>query len=76
MEKCENIVSLGLELRSRNNIRVRQPLRELMISEELPEYYQGIIREELNVKNVRYREPTSMADKICKPDARKIGPKY
>lgn len=76
MEVCEHIVSLGLELRSRNNIRVRQPLRELMISEELSGYYQSIIKEELNIKNIRYRDPESMANKICKPDARKIGPKF
>lgn len=76
MEICERIVSLGLELRSRKNIRVRQPLREIMISEQLDEYYNTIIRDELNVKIVNYRDPNSMAKKICKADARKIGSKY
>jgi isoleucyl-tRNA synthetase len=73
---CEKIVSLGLALRSRKNIRVRQPLREIQISNNLNSYYQNIIRDELNVKFVSFRDPESMAKKICKPDARKIGPKY
>ncbi len=76
MEKCEHIVSLGLALRSRKNIRVRQPLTSVTITEELDEYYQGIIRDELNVKEIRFENPEKLAKKICKPDARKIGPKY
>ncbi|MBC7503764.1 histidine phosphatase family protein, partial [Candidatus Gracilibacteria bacterium] len=76
MEICEHIVSLGLALRSRKNIRVRQPLASVTITRELSEYYKGIIRDELNVKEVRYENPENLAKKICKPDARKIGPKY
>ena len=76
MEICEHIVSLGLALRSRKNIRVRQPLQSVTITQELDEYYQSIIRDELNVKEVRFENPEKLAKKICKPDARKIGPKY
>ncbi|MDD2693842.1 MAG: class I tRNA ligase family protein [Candidatus Gracilibacteria bacterium] len=76
MEICEHIVSLGLALRSRKNIRVRQPLQSVTITQELDEYYQSIIRDELNVKEVRFENPERLAKKICKPDARKIGPKY
>jgi isoleucyl-tRNA synthetase len=76
MEICEHIVSLGLALRSQKNIRVRQPLQYVTITAELSEYYQSIIRDELNVKEVRYENPEKLAKKICKPDARKIGPKY
>lgn len=76
MEICEHIVSLGLALRSRKNIRVRQPLQTVTITQELDEYYQSIIRDELNVKEVRFENPERLAKKICKPDARKIGPKY
>lgn len=76
MEICEHIVSLGLALRSRKNIRVRQPLQSVTITQELDEYYQSIIRDELNVKEVRFENPENLAKKICKPDARKIGPKY
>jgi isoleucyl-tRNA synthetase len=76
MEKCEHIVSLGLALRSRKNIRVRQPLQSVTITEELSEYYEWIIRDELNVKKIKKVDPTSLAKKIAKPDAKKIGPKY
>ena len=76
MDICEHIVSLGLALRSRKNIRVRQPLASVTITRELSDYYKQIIRDELNVKEVRYENPENLAKKICKPDARKIGPKY
>lgn len=76
MQICEQIVSLGLALRSQKNIRVRQPLASVTITRELSAYYQAIIRDELNVKEVRYENPENLAKKICKPDARKIGPKY
>jgi isoleucyl-tRNA synthetase len=76
MEICEHIVSLGLALRSRKNIRVRQPLASVTITQELNSYYETIIRDELNVKEVRFENPENLAKKICKPDARKIGPKY
>ncbi len=72
MEICEHIVSLGLALRSRRNIRVRQPLQSITITKELSEYYQTIIRDELNVKEVNFENPERLAKKICKPDARKI----
>lgn len=76
MEKCENIVSLGLALRSRENIRVRQPLQSVTITAELDSYYQNIIRDELNVKEIRLENPEKLAKRIAKPDAKKIGPKY
>lgn len=73
---CEKIVSLGLALRSRKNIRVRQPLESIIITQKLTPYYQSIICDELNIKSVRFENPERLAKKICKPDARKIGPKY
>ena len=76
MEKCEHIVSLGLALRSSKNIRVRQPLSTVTITAELSEYYQAIIRDELNVKSIKLENPERLAKKIAKPDAKKIGPKY
>jgi isoleucyl-tRNA synthetase len=76
MDICEHIVSLGLALRSRKNIRVRQPLASVTITRELSEYYMTIIRDELNVKIVKFENPEKLAKKICKPDARKIWPKY
>ncbi len=48
----------------------------MTITRELDEYYKNIIRDELNVKEVKYDDPENLAKKIAKPDARKIGPKY
>ena len=76
MELASNFVSLGLSLRSRKNIRVRQPLASVTIPTELSYYYEEIIKNELNVKSVKFENPENLAKKICKPDARKIGPKF
>ncbi len=47
------IVKLGRSARNSVNIKNRQPLSEMLISEKsLPEYYSDIVKEELNVKQV------------------------
>ena len=47
------IVKLGRSARNSVNIKNRQPLSEMLISEKtLPEYYSDIVKEELNVKKV------------------------
>lgn len=76
MELASRFVSLGLALRSRKNIRVRQPLASITITSNLSDYYKKIIQDELNVKEVIFENPENLAQKIAKPDARKIGPKY
>ncbi|MBU8933873.1 MAG: isoleucine--tRNA ligase [candidate division Zixibacteria bacterium] len=58
MGLVERIVSLGRAARSRRNIKVRQPLSQLMVatpeglSFDRLEEYLGIIKDELNVKTV------------------------
>ncbi|MFA6514898.1 MAG: class I tRNA ligase family protein [Candidatus Paceibacterota bacterium] len=55
MKKAREIVSLGLQARQKSGIPVRQPLRELIITNyELPTEYEEIIKDELNVKNLKY----------------------
>lgn len=76
MEIASKFVSLGLALRSRKNIRVRQPLQSITITKDLNEYYKYIIQNELNVKEVLFENPEKISQKIAKPDARKIGPKF
>ena len=47
------LVKLGRSARNSANIKNRQPLSEILVSEEaIPEYYGDIIKDELNVKNV------------------------
>ncbi|PZM84799.1 isoleucine--tRNA ligase [Candidatus Gracilibacteria bacterium] len=75
-DKVQKIINLGLAWRANQRIRVRQPLKSITITEKLEEYYNEIIKEELNVKEVLVVEGTSLAKKICKPNGRNIGPKF
>ena len=48
-----NLVKLGRSARNSANIKNRQPLSEMLISENaIPDYYGDIIKDELNIKNV------------------------
>jgi isoleucyl-tRNA synthetase len=76
MDICEHIVSLGLTIRSKHNIRVRQPLQKIILDTTLNEYYLEIIRNELNVKEVICEKAKDFTAKICKVNARKVWPKY
>jgi isoleucyl-tRNA synthetase len=51
-DKVQKIITLGLAWRANNKIRVRQPLNSITITEKLEKYYEEIIIEELNVKEV------------------------
>ncbi len=53
MESVRKIVTLGLEARSRANIKIRQPLQQLKIKNiKLAKEYFELIKDEMNVKNV------------------------
>ena len=53
MDLAYKIVKLGRSARNSVNIKNRQPLSKMLISENnLPEYYSSIVKEELNVKQV------------------------
>lgn len=76
MDLCQKVINLGLSLRTAQKIRVRQPLQSISIGEHLDDYYKDIIKEELNVKEVLEVDSSSIAQKICKPNGRLIGPKF
>lgn len=76
MAMSRKIITLGLSLRTAQKIRVRQPLLSISTWEHLSDYYKDIIKEELNVKEVLEVDSTSIAQKICKPNGRLIGPKF
>ncbi len=61
MEKCEKLVSLWLALRSKEWVRVRQPLPSITITENLDEYYKNILKDELNVKEIINEDPEWIA---------------
>lgn len=53
MSRAREIVTLGLEARQKANIKVRQPLHELVVKDYgLEEEYSEIIKDELNIKNI------------------------
>jgi isoleucyl-tRNA synthetase len=76
MRRARDIITLGLALRGQKKIRVRQPLAAITIGESLDSYFQEIIREELNVKELKTEDMSSVARKICKPNAKLIGPRF
>jgi len=77
MTKVQTIVTLGLSRRAKKKIRVRQPLLSITIGFALEEHFNEIIRDELNVKQIILDQNiNTKVTKICKPNARLIGPKY
>jgi len=75
-DKVQKIITLGLAWRANQKIRVRQPLKSITVTEKLDSYYEEIIKEELNIKEVLVVDGTTLAKKICKPNGRNIGPKF
>ena len=79
MEHVLKAVVMGRACRNTANIKNRQPIGNMFIKApfELGEFYQEIIRDELNVKAVTFtddvREFTSYS---FKPQLRTVGPKY
>ncbi|MFZ5342018.1 MAG: hypothetical protein ACOZBL_06000 [Patescibacteria group bacterium] len=58
-------------MRTSKKIRVRQPLSTLTIANEFNEYYQEILKEELNIKQVIVsKDILNIVKKICKPNAK------
>ena len=79
MEEVLKIVVMGRAARNTANIKNRQPIGNMFVKapHTLSDFYQDIIKDELNVKNVNFtddvREFTSYT---FKPQLRTVGPKY
>ena len=79
MEELLDIVVLGRAARNASNIKNRQPIGNMFVksAKVLPEFYLSIIADELNVKNVCFkddvREYTSYS---FKPQLKTVGPKF
>ena len=78
MEEAYRIVKLGRSARNSANIKNRQPLSEMLISaKSLPEYYGDIIKDELNIKDVKFGADVSKyVDFEIKPNLPVIGKTY
>ena len=83
MDIAQNVSSMILGLRRKVNIKVRQPLRRIMIPaldksfEKQFQAVKNLILSEVNVKEVEFLKDTSdILIKRIKPDFKKLGPQY
>ncbi|GAP63320.1 isoleucyl-tRNA synthetase [Ardenticatena maritima] len=83
MALVQTIASLGLSARNKAQLKVRQPLRAVVVSLpaeeraalENPEM-QAILLDELNVKELRFASSDELATYKVGPNPAKLGPKY
>ncbi|MDO4634081.1 MAG: isoleucine--tRNA ligase [Eubacteriales bacterium] len=79
MDEVLKIVVLGRAARNTANIKNRQPIANMFVKaeKELDEYFTEIIRDELNVKAVTFKDDVSgFVSYTFKPQLKTVGPKY
>ena len=79
MEAVLKIVVMGRAARNTANIKNRQPIGTMFVraEHELSDFYQEIIRDELNVKNIEFSDDVSAFTSYSfKPQLKTVGPKY
>jgi len=83
MERVRNLVVMGRAARNRAKVKIRQPLSAITVSAHSNAERESIsrlvdlIREELNVKEVRFAEDVGQfATFQLKPNFKLLGPKY
>lgn len=82
MDRVMAVVGMGRQLRAQYNVKVRQPLSAIhVVSRDHQDLssvgaYADILREELNVREVRFSaDESGFADLHAKPNFRRLGPK-
>jgi len=87
LERCmalvQTVVKMGRQLRTENDLKVRQPLSVIHVVSNNPEVrrlltgFEELITDELNIKAVVYgSDETTMADVSVKADFKKLGPRF
>ena len=78
MDEVLKIVVLGRAARNGANLKNRQPLAAMYVkAEPLESFYQDIIRDELNLKQVVFQEDLSeFTSYSFKPQLKTLGPRY
>ncbi len=79
MEEVLKIVVMGRAARNTANIKNRQPIGMMYVkaANRLSDFYQDIIKEELNVKAIEFSEDVSAFTSYSfKPQLKTVGPKY
>ena len=82
MQLAQDISSMTLSLRKKENIKVRQPLQQIMVpvlserEKENIEAVKDLIMNEVNVKGINFVDDSAgILVKKIKPDFKKLGPK-
>lgn len=79
MEEVLKLVVMGRACRNTANIKNRQPIGRMFVKTDftLPEFYQEIVKEELNVKAVTFTQDVrDFTSYTFKPQLKTVGPKY
>ena len=79
MDEVLKIVVMGRACRNTANIKNRQPIGRMFVKAEkaLPEFYQEIVEEELNVKTMEFTDDVrAFTSYTFKPQLKTVGPKY
>ena len=82
MEIAQKVVYLTRAMRAKSNLKVRQPLRKIMIAidpakREAVESMKDVILEEVNIKElVVLKDDSSIVNKSAKANFKTLGPKY
>ncbi|HNX36181.1 MAG TPA: isoleucine--tRNA ligase [Kiritimatiellia bacterium] len=83
MARVQTVVRLGRQLRTENDLKVRQPLSVIHVVSANPEVramlegFEELVTDELNIKSVAYgADETALAEVSVKADFRKLGPKF
>ena len=74
-----DLVVMGRACRNASNIKNRQPIGKMFVKADfdLPEFYQEIVADELNVKNVKFTDDVrDFTSYSFKPQLKTVGPKY
>jgi isoleucyl-tRNA synthetase len=82
MDVAQHIVYLARAIRAKSNLKVRQPLKKIMIVVEEDKKdavlkMKDVILDEINVKSLDIlKDESSIVNKIAKPNYKGIGPKF
>ena len=79
MDRVLKLVVMGRACRNTENIKNRQPIGQMYVKAdfELSEFFDAIVADELNVKNVTFtQEVRDFTSYSFKPQLKTVGPKY
>ncbi len=79
MDSVLKLVVMGRACRNTANIKNRQPIGQMYVKAdfELSEFFDAIVADELNVKNVTFtQEVRDFTSYSFKPQLKTVGPKY